>query len=205
MTEEQTTTAETKRGRVRRLVIHPCQEAGIRFPARTDEAKNRAFLARLCDELDYLTDQHLTQVADWITRNGDGSARCFWPARAGILGTAHRYQPRLLEETSLGGYLQSRAGEDAVARGDLVEVFLYLEKHLRPPRKDGPDPAWDLLRGRIAEVRREVILTRDRAARGFTPNAGERRQVEWFEGVEARAMALVEAGRAKRDGQGEAA
>ena len=72
--------AESNRDRVRRLLIRPLQEAGMRFPKRTADDDARRALDWLCDDLAYASDRTLMGLREWAESNGQGSARDFWPS-----------------------------------------------------------------------------------------------------------------------------
>ena len=61
---EQDDKAESNRARVRRLLIDPCQERGMRFRKGTPDDVCQRDLNRMCDELAYLGDDHLGLLAD---------------------------------------------------------------------------------------------------------------------------------------------
>ena len=201
MTEDQTT--EPNRARVRRLLIEPVQDAGMRFPKGVKEERQKAYIARLCDDVGYLSDLELACLSEWIKRNGEGSQRTFWPSRVAIIRTAHGYRKRDLEETSLAGWFRSRAGEAALVAGDLVSIFYFVQEHFRPPRLDGSDAQWMQHRRDFRSIEDEVTISRERAERGLSIGADATAQMAWFEGLERRAKALVDEGIAKRAAQQE--
>lgn len=201
--EAQESDKETKRGRVRRLLIAPLQGDGMRMPARTAEADERAYLDRLADELSYLSDAALDAVRVWMARHGEGSQRCFWPRMVSVLSVADAYQPRPVEEfPALVSWLSSVAGEAAWREGRLVAEFEFLMRKKRPPindqdRKQIHDYA-------VASERR-AELVRDRVARGLSPLYDDGQWLDWYQATHARAKAIVDGGIAKRAGSGVAA
>ena len=195
MTEEQTIT-ETARGRVRRLLIEPAQELGMRFRKGTSIEEQRRRIEQICDGVAYLTDEALAALVDWLLAHGDGTDRSFWPPLIGIISTAEAYQPRPLEEVpGVASWFGSIEGPRALADGCLVAEFLWWQKYKRPPLSK-----MDRQRivSRAEGLGREVELTQDKLARGVEPGADAREKLRWYRELEARAKALVQAGIAKR-------
>ena len=79
---------ETKRDRVRRLVLTPLAEAGFRFPRGTSDDAGKRDLDRLADGLGYLPDDKLDALRVSLMTKGQGTARCFWPSYASVIGLA---------------------------------------------------------------------------------------------------------------------
>jgi len=97
MTDEQTMTAETKRDRVRRLLIAPLTEWGFRKPGDVREEKHAKFLTNLADSMAYMTDAQLEQLRDFLKTRGEGKDRRGWPRMATIVPFAEQVAPRPLE------------------------------------------------------------------------------------------------------------
>lgn len=188
---------DTQRERVRRLVLRPLAESGMRFPVRTEASRAADTLNRICDELSYASDDTLRAVQAWARANGDGSQRCFFPPVVGFIGTAHAYQPRALEEIPvIASWFGSRAGPAARDAGRLVAEFLFLQKYLRPPTSDRERALVD---SKAAEHGRRLELATDRIQRGVDPGPDERAFLAWHRDIEGRALALVTAGEARRE------
>lgn len=201
MTEEQTTT-ETKRDRVRRMLITPAQDRGMRFRKDMAEEDQRKHLDRLCDELAYLSDRTLQALREWVTSHGEGSKRTFWPTHISIVSTAEAYEPRPLEETpGVASWFRSRAGEAALADNRLVAEFIWWERKKRPPMS-----AHDrkLIADRAASIASEWARTEDKLNRGVAPLQPDIEQLDYWKGIDARAKRLVREGIEAR-GEGEAA
>ncbi|WP_370286912.1 hypothetical protein [Pseudooceanicola nanhaiensis] len=201
MTEEQTT-IETKRDRVRRLLITPAQDRGMRFRKGTSDEDQRKHLDRLCDELAYLSDRTLDALREWVTTHGEGSERTFWPTHTSIVSTAEAYEPRPLEETpGVAGWFRSRAGEAALAENRLIAEFLWWERKKRPPLSAHERK---LVADRAASIASERARTEDKLNRGVAPLQPDLEQLEYWKSIEARALSLVRDGAAARS-EGEAA
>lgn len=190
------TPGESNRDRVRRVLIRPLAEAGMRFPHRTDADSAQRKLDRICDEMAHVSDQTLGLLREWAKANGQGSARCFWPGLVSFIGLAQTIEPRPMEELPvLARWFGSRAGPAARAEGRLVAEFVWIEKHRCPPQNAHQ-------RNMVAETadrwRRRVELATDRLARGVDPGPGERTFLDWYRSIEARAEALIAEGEAKR-------
>ena len=193
------TDVETKRGRVRRLLITPLEDRGFRFKAGTPADKQRRYLDELADALGYMHDVRLAMLEECLRSKGEGAARCFWPAYATVIGFAEACQPRPIEEMpQMASWLGSVEGPKARREGTLVATFLFVETFKRPPFGDADRRK---VAARAAELNDDLARVRDRIDRGFG-SEDDRRRAAWFAGIEARAQALVAAGEAKR---GEAA
>jgi len=212
MSEAQTTTGtddgtaadtETKRARVRRLLIEPAQRRGMRFPKRMAEEERRKTLVRLCDAVAYLDDAALAALADWVRSHGDGADRSFWPPVVGIISIAEAICPRPLEEApGVASWFGSRAGPAAVAENRLVAEFLFWERFKRPPMSDRDKAG---VARQAAEMRGDAHRIEDQLRRGVEPGAERREFLRWYREIEARALALVKAGEEKRAAEGDAA
>ncbi|WP_121068598.1 hypothetical protein [Chachezhania antarctica] len=193
--------AETNRGRVRRILIQPLREAGMRLSRRKGEPpagladRERRFLDQLCDDLGYCTEPTLRAVLAWAKVSGEGQGRCYWPARVGFLQSAQRIQPLPLEELpELASWFGSRAGPEAQAAGRILGEFLFIQKYRRPPVSDDERRTVGL---RGAELADEQMRLRDRADTGRA-DTSDRARLGWLDDVERRAVDLIEAGEAKR-------
>ncbi|NDW33803.1 hypothetical protein [Salipiger sp. PrR007] len=187
MTEEQTTT-ETKRGRVRRLLIEPLTEHGFRKPGNVKLDAHDTFMVKLADALTYMTDEQLGTLRDMLRYRGEGKARDAWPTMATICVVADAVAPRPIEEhPTILSWFRSARGPQAFLEGVLVAEFRFLEKRKRPPINDGERRA---IREKAEEWNRQVELVRDRLRRGMARD-GDEKWLRWYEGMERRAMALL--------------
>lgn len=202
MTDEQTTT-ETKRDRVRRMLITPAQDRGMRFRRGVPEEDQRKALDRLCDDLAYLGDAALHALREWLLCHGDGAERTFWPSHIALVTTAEAIQPRPLEEVpGVASWFQSRAGADALAEGRLIAEFLWWERKKRPPLNPQEKR---LVAEKAGTIASEMTRTQDKLNRGVAPLQPDVDQLEYWRGLERRALALVREGMEKRGETGEAA
>lgn len=120
--------------RVRVNLIAPLVASGMmRKRGRTvDEHDN--FLASLTARLSYMTEDRLTALAEVVERYAEGPKKNIWPAEVSIVNWARRLQePPASESHLVRSFLQSAAGDAAVAGGYLVELFLYLKRYGAPP------------------------------------------------------------------------
>lgn len=188
MTEAQDQT-ESRRGRVREALV---TGLGFKFPRGTSDEEARKRIDGICDALVRLTDENLRRVIATMKTKGEGSSRCFWPPRASFLAYAEIAQPEPLENIpELASWFASRAGQEALADGRLVAELLFWDKHKRPPVFEG-DPRRVRDRADELETRRKrAVFNRDA---GRAPVADDLEFLAWYEALEARAMALVEAG-----------
>lgn len=191
MTEASTSdqTTETKRDRVRRLLIQPLADIGFRHRRGVSDADGRAFLDQLADDLAYLTDLNLQRLEEAMRSKGEGSARSFWPPRAAFLALAQVAQPRpLVEMPALASWFASEAGRRALEHGRLVAELRFWRRKHRPPLND-------VERRRIAEDARDgqarVDRIRERLARGVLVDQPERAYLDAYDADEHRALELV--------------
>lgn len=187
---------ESNRGRVRRILIEALQADGMRFRKGTDAETAKATLDRLADLLGYLEDRELVMLRNWTQAKGEGPDRSFWPPNVSIYGTAQALRPRpLMPDHELASWLVSRAGvEAAQVPGLLVTHLRFLERHLFPPAR--PQDAAKCDRD-AAVLAADVARARDLRDRGRMYDA---HLLADYDRDHARAMALVEAGEAKRAG-----
>lgn len=125
---------QTKRDRVRRLLLEPLEAIGFRFQRGTDPEEARKRLDRLADDLAYMSDENLRRLFEAMRTKGEGKSRDFWPTHAAFVALAQIAQPRPLEEMpGLASWFGSEAGRQALSEGRLVEEYRWwLAKH-RPP------------------------------------------------------------------------
>lgn len=184
---------ETKRDRVRRLLLDPL---GFRWPRGADEAEGRRKLDGIADELAYMDDDRLAALRDLLRGKGEGVARCFWPERATFIGFAELVQPRPIEDLpALLSWFGSVEGPRAIEDGTLVETFEYIRDRKVPPAHE---KAAAMIRARATENARRLQLVDDRIRQDLPPRDGE---PEWARGYRARRAwceEIVRIERAKR-------
>lgn len=191
------------RQRVRALVIGPAEEDGFRFKRGTPDDKARAYLDRLVDQLAYLSEPALKVVAGWLIHHGDGAGKCFWPPLRSLIGLAEALQPRPIEDVpGLASWFASKAGPEALAAGRLVAEFDFWGRKKRPPLNAHD---WRQVEDKAADYRRRLLLLAERRRDGRFVDDQEAAFERWHLALEKRAMALVEAGVVKREGQDDAA
>jgi len=187
---------ESKRGRVRRLVLDPLSGEGFRFRHRTSEDKQAAELARLADALVYMSDGGLRVLRISLATKGEGSQRHFWPSFATVVGFAEAFEKRPLGELpQLLSWFASAAGREALKGQRLVVEYQFWVARKRPPISD-QDKRNVLAHARDMEER--VMRAQDYVDRGIEPPFGEG---EWLAGYR-RTRAYVEglvSRQAKRD------
>lgn len=127
--------AESKRARVRRILIAPLQDQGMRFKKGTVEAVKRKRLDRMADDLGYMSDDALIVLRRCLLRNGEGAQKCFWPDRVSYLGYAHAFQYRCIDDdpAMLGWFASAAGGKAASVPGRAVAEYQFWCKHWHPP------------------------------------------------------------------------
>jgi hypothetical protein len=190
MTDAQTTKTETKRDRVRRLLIDPLTAWGFRKPGNVPEAKHAKFLVDLADGLAYLSDDQLVTLREFLKTKGEGKDRRGWPRMATITPLAEAVAPRPLEEIPvIASWFGSARGPQALAEGTLVAEFQFLSALKRPPLHEGD---WRRIRERATEHDSSKRVREDRVRRGVADD-DDRQWLAWYAQLEARAMALLPA------------
>jgi hypothetical protein len=185
---------ETKRDRVRRLLLTPMAELGFRFPKAVSAEDGQRKLDRIADDLAYMGDDHLQlRMLPVLRTKGQGSARNFWPDHATFIAYAQIAQPRPLSEMpGIASWFGSVAGQQALDGGRLVAEFrFWLEKN-RPPQGEAEKRR---VASRGAEDQSRVTRIRERLSHNLAVDVIDRGWLAEFEQSEARAMALVDAKR----------
>lgn len=168
---------ETKRDRVRRLLIQPMLELGWRKPGGVSAEAHRAMLDRLADDLAYMSDEAFARLREMLRGRGDGKGRDAWPPLARLVAYAEMAQPRPIAELpAMLRWFRSAAGPEAEAAGRLVEEYGYWQRHKHPP------VGWAARRLVTEEAERNARraeLVADQLARGVTPAPGEHEWLLW--------------------------
>lgn len=185
---------ETKRGRVRRLLLEPLQDLGFRFKKGTPDDVASRRLAALCDDMAYLSDEALRRVALAMRDKGEGSARCFWPERATFIAFAQMAQPRPIEDMpGMASWFASAAGSAAQEQDRLVAEYRWWRVKHRPPMNDGE---WRRISERAAQWRSQAERFRDRLMRGVVLDQQDQGWLAAYDADHAAALALVQRGQA---------
>ncbi|MGI3167486.1 hypothetical protein [Pseudooceanicola sp. 200-1SW] len=186
---------ETKRDRVRRVLLAPLAGIGFRFPRSVDAEQGQRQLDRLADDLAYMSDLNLRRLFETMRTKGEGKSRDFWPSHAAFIALAQIAQPRPLEEMpGLASWFGSAAGRAALAEGRLVEEYRWwLAKH-RPPMNPQERR---LVADRASAAQAKAARLRERLGLNLPVDAGDREWLHAFDAHEAAARALMRAGAAK--------
>jgi hypothetical protein len=189
--EAKMTGAETKRDRVRRLLIQPLTAKGFRKPGNVRADDHRAALDKLADDLAYMSDHSLQVLHDMLKSKGQGRDHDVWPARATALYLAEHIQPRPVEELpGLLRWFKSVEGPKAARDGTLVETWAYFRKYKRPPLR-----AHRQLLAEAQDNHRKLELYQDRIRR----NVAQPEEVQFVERYQQRlayCQKIVEEGQA---------
>lgn len=181
--------AESKRDRVRRLLLEPLAADGFRHRRGDDPDKARDQLDRVADALAYMSDDQLAVLRVALATKGEGAAHCFWPSYATIVGLAEAFAPRPVEELpELVRWFRSAAGSAALTGDRLVAEYLFFRKRKRPPLRPAEQA---MIAERAAGWRRRLVLIAEREGRGLAPDADDLAFRDWYRGLEARVAALV--------------
>lgn len=188
--------SETKRDRVRRLLLDRLKERGFRM-RRAQASDEVDFLNRVADAVSYMSDHGLRVLCDSLLTKGEGASKCFWPSYATIVGLAEAFEPLPVEHApNLASWFQSKAGMDAVANDRLVAEFLFFQNRKRPPVSDQERRT---IASRAREWADKAARIQDRINRGLQPFADDGQWLAWFKETEKRAMILVKQGKEARD------
>lgn len=180
--------AETKRDRVRRILIDPLLQAGMKKQTRMKQPEYEAFQIKLCDRLSHMSDKNLLGMVSFITRHAKGGERNQWPDEVSIVSCALSIQPPPPRSCPyVVSVLKSEAGQRAKTLGYHVELFMFV-------RKFGP-PFSKVNRKKLAdeaqENRKEMSRVVNAIERGTALE--ERRQwLDWYLRHEAEALAIID-------------
>ena len=126
---------ETKRARVRRLLIEPLEALGFRRGAKMTPDVFKKKMGRLLDDLAYLSDDSLAVLYEAVHTKGQGRNRDVWPQWATFYGFAELIEPRPVAELpALLRWFRSVEGPKALHAGTLVETWQYFQRYKRPPK-----------------------------------------------------------------------
>lgn len=183
---------------VRRLLIERLEAAGLQRPRGMAAAAFAQMQGHLCDRLSYMTAENLMTLAEALIESAQGGR---WPGEIVVRDFAKGLQPPPVAQSRLiTSWLASVEGPKAVVRGDLVELYRHLMRHLRPPSD------WD--RRQIAEQvlqnTRRIQIIREKIAVDVA-TAEERDWLSRYLADRQAAEAVVEQGNRKRAGEGQAA
>ena len=186
---------ETKRDRVRRLLITPLVDPIVGLGMRRnkkimDEDRFKTTLDRLCDELGYMSDLGLETLFGFLKYKGEGPNRDILPVRATFLAYAELVEACPIERIpAMRSWFASVEGPKAKLNGTLVETYRFIRTFKRPPS----DPkAQDRIQVKAVENQRELEHARGMIARGR--NVGDhQRFIDTYEADRAAAQALLSA------------
>ena len=191
-------TSEAGRARVRRLLVVPLQLDGLkRRTGRGLTAEDHdAFLVKLCDRLQYMTDDGLRVLGESVLHLAEGKDRSVWPTFATVWNTAVRIEaPPDDERHIMTTWLRSIEGPHARAGGYLVELHAWLRRYGIPPSAF----AMERLRAEADERRRRHARFRRLAERGEASGA-ELAELEAYARQAAYCERLVADGERRRRG-----
>lgn len=159
MAEKETAT-ETKRDRVRRLLIDPLARDGMRFKAQVSPEDQRKRLDRMADDLTYMSDANLSRLRITLSTKGDGAKGDFWPRRVTVLKFANMAQHRPIEDIpGFRSWFASAAGVEAARVPGLLQAqYLFWCREFHPPVADVHARAVTMKAKELAE--REGYLNR---------------------------------------------
>ncbi len=184
MTDQQ----ETKRARVRRLLLTPLITSGLRKHPRMTAEDYQAMLTRLADKLGHMSERHLTALEPLIIRHTRGKDRNIWPDEVTIVSWAYQLSPPPARTSPyVNSLMQSEAGRTALSMGYHVELFMMAKKLGPPPTR------YNLARlaQEAQENRRELTRIEEQINCGMA--SLERRQwLAWYRHNEGECSAIME-------------
>ena len=177
---------ETKRDRVRRILITPLVQAGMRRQTKMKAPDCEAMLVRLADKLAHMSDANLRGLVALFTRHARGPERNQWPDEVSMVSWALAIQPPPPRANPyVVSVLQSEAGRRAEAGGYLTELYIHATR-FGPPYKAS---SVALVLKEAEKNRRELEQVRAAVARGTATQ--ERRQwLEWYDRHARQAQAI---------------
>lgn len=180
--------AETKRDRVRRVLISPLLRAGMRKQTRMSVEDYQAMLVRLADKLGFMSEENLRGLVPVLTRNAKGREHNQWPDEVAIVKWAYSVQvPPPRECDYVVSVIRSHAGQLARERG-------YLPELLMEARKLGP-PFSKVNIDRLERLGRDSRRERDRLRRrldiGETIRQERQDWLDWYDRHEREALSIM--------------
>lgn len=186
---------ETGRGRIRRLLFDPLEGDGFRKSAKVSADRHKDAMARLADDICYLSDDGVERLRLMLRTKGEGKSRDVWPSVATILGWAELIEARPLRELPrLLSWFASIEGPRAAREGVLVESYLFFRDRKRPPIQPGGSYPMIIV-DRARENQSRLRRCKERVANGRA-TADDRSFVEWYEGVQKYCNGLISGGAA---------
>lgn len=158
---------ESKRDRVRRLLLDPLADHGFRFKRGVTDDDAKAKLAQIADDLAYMSDAGLKAMFQSMRLKGEGSSRDFWPSRAAFLGLAEALEKSPLEEApALLRWFASVEGPKALQAKTHVAQYLFWSKNKRPPASVHD---WRSVRDHAERMAERAMRVQDKLDRGVAP------------------------------------
>lgn len=184
---------ETKRDRVRRLLLDPL---GFRFRKGTDPEEGKKALNRIADDLAYMAEDRLRALKDMLATKGQGADRNFWPDHATFIAFAEMVEPRPVEELpALLSWFGSVEGPTAMRSGQLVETWQFIERRKKPPVTPQERA---LVLEQAAKNARRIQIIEERRRDGRTVDAEDAAWERWYLGLRGRCEDIVARERAAR-------
>jgi len=172
------TPAVTGRAKVRHYFIDPVIESGMRRKRGVSEASHKTWLARLADELAYLTPEHLEALQSYAIRWAGGAKKDVWPERVSLLNAAYALQPIPSRNHDYAkSVVRSKMGKVADQQGYLVELFGLARRWGPPPNKYSLkklSEEGDRNRARLRAIEAEVTA-------GRAVSADDAKWRDWYE------------------------
>jgi len=183
---------ETKRARVRRLLIEPLQESGFCYPKKVPEEIQRKRLTAVIDAVSYMSDRGLTVLQKSMLTKGEGAAKRFWPERVTFIGWAEAFEKRPLSQVpELLSWFKSRAGLDALRDDRLVAEYEFWRDNKRPPLTNRDRKA---IMDRANEITAQVTRHEDRMERRVAAYFDDAGFYAWYQGALKQCQAWVSEG-----------
>lgn len=158
---------ESKRDRVRRLLLDPLADHGFRFKRGVTDDDAKSKLAQIADDLAYMSDAGLKAMFQSMRLKGEGSSRDFWPSRAAFLGLAEALEKSPLEEApALLRWFASVEGPKALQAKTHLAQYLFWSKNKRPPVSVHD---WRSVREHADQMADRAMRVQDKLDRGVAP------------------------------------
>ncbi len=124
------------RAKVRFHLIDPVVALGMRRKRGVSIEDHKAWLARLADDLAYLTPRNLEALQSYVVRWAGGLKKDVWPEKVSILNAAYALQPIPSRNHAYAkSVIRSKMGRVADKQGYLLELFEVARKWGPPPNK----------------------------------------------------------------------
>lgn len=162
--------ARFSKSRVRRVLIDPLVDRGLRKQKKFDRDGQAAFLDRIATRLSYMSAPGLEALIEAVEARAGGAHQNVWPDEISIVNAARAIEPPPpINSRMICSYMASAAGRAAFDRDPCEAVALlgWFQTMYRPPSPgEAGAHTWEHIREKAAERRDRAAALNLRAADG---------------------------------------